>query len=86
MDDGRLVTPRAADGTRPQLRISGEEFANLSAYLSRRDTNWRMVVMDLGSGKRYGLRGAVCGLGCACDAEVTMVEVERRSSDGEIHG
>ena len=64
-----FLTPRYNTG-RLALTIGPEEAELVSVGLKRRDGKWPVHVTDIDSGKNYWVRGAACGRGCFCDAEV----------------
>lgn len=62
-----LFTPKlSTTGKRLALRLSDADWAIANRY--RGTFKVRGIVTDLGTGKRYRIKGAACGLQCRCDA------------------
>ena len=64
----QLFTPRVSASSEERLRmcINAEDVAKV-----HRGRNWRAIITDQSTGRRYLVRGAACGLpGCRCDAVI----------------
>ena len=80
-----ILTPQY-NNSRLQLTIGPDEAALVEAGLKRRDGKWLVHVTDIDSGKDYWVRGAACGRGCFCDAEVVGEILQFRAVGVEKDG